>query len=69
MIDQEHRAGIEVIEAFALADEPDGPARPISPRRAAWIVDGAVVIASAYGPVASCGELLVRRSHDARPQP
>jgi hypothetical protein len=61
---------IEVVEAFELVDTVDGPAERISPRRAAWLVDGAVVIASAYGPVqTSSSERSSRRSPDARPRP
>ena len=61
---------IEVVEAFALEGSFDGPAERISPRRAAWLVDGAIVIASAYGPVqASSSERSSRRSPDARPRP
>ena len=63
-------APIEVVEAFALSDAPDGPAERVSPHRAAWIVDGAVIIASAYGPVPTSHlDLPARRSPDARPRP
>jgi hypothetical protein len=61
---------ILVVEAFTLVDSVDGPAERISPRRAAWLVDGAIVIASAYGPVqASSSERSSRRSPDARLNP
>jgi hypothetical protein len=63
-------APIEVVEAFALSDGQEGPAEPLSPRRAAWIVDGAVIIASAYGPCpVPYLDLPTRRSTDARPHP
>jgi starch phosphorylase len=38
---------IEVIDRMTLSDEPDGPALLISPRGAAWLVDGAVLLAAA----------------------
>ena len=61
---------IEVVEAFALSDAEAGPAERVSPHRAAWIVDGAVVIASAYGPCPPPYlDLPSRRSPDVHPRP
>ncbi len=69
MTGHEHSRPIEVIDAIEL-DERDGPAVLISPRRAAWIVDAAVLLAVASGPHAACGgDVPVRRSPDARAQP
>jgi hypothetical protein len=55
---------------LCTVDASDGPAERISVRRAAWLVDGAIVLAAARGPFGPpISDRPERRSSDARPRP